>query len=190
MLRPRHLSSRVARLGALLLLAAPPSGRADTVWPPMHSSPESLLAPTDLYENARPFRWAGQRRTDSLRVAIVVHRWSGDATEDRWDSTVVWVMRGDLFGPVNPFLPGRRDPFLVRRLLPGGRLLLRCRVPLVAPPAGGDVTKARPVDTITLGAERVRLRTPSLSGWSEIILRTISRRGRRPAPGGSTGAGS
>ncbi len=182
-------SSCVAWLAALLAVFPPPPAPADTVWPPMHSSPESLRAPTNLYDNARPFRWAGQRRTDSLRVAIVLHRWSGESAADRWDSTVVWVMRGDLFGPVNPFLPGRHDPFLVKRLLPGARVVVRCRIPLVEPPAGREATGAPAVGTITLGPAPVRLRTPTAAGGSEIILRTVPGRGRahggrrtRPTP--------
>jgi hypothetical protein len=169
------MALRLAALAALALLATAPRAAAKRVWPEMHSPPESLLAPNDLYENARPFRWAGQRRTDSVRVAIVVHRWDSFAvgTADRWDSTEVWVMRGDAFGPVNPFIPGRRDPFLVRRLLPRGRLALRCQIGLIEPPPDGRLSQAPPVHDFVLGRGRLRLMTPTIDGGSEIILRTV-----------------
>jgi hypothetical protein len=161
---------------ALAALALAPRVRADRVWPEMHSSQESLLAPTNLYDNAKPFRWAAQRRTDSIRVAIVVHRWDsggGGAPSETWDSTEVWVMRGDAFGPVNPFLDGQKDPFVVKKLLPEGKIRLRCQVGLVVPRLDGDLLKTRPVGEFTLGHERFRLMTPTLDGGADLTLRTV-----------------
>lgn len=185
MLRFIGFHAHRTRLAPLLLAVTAGVALADaeSVWPPMHSSPESLRAPTNLYDNARPFRWARQRRTDSLRVAIVVHRRDGGAEPaDRWDSTVVWVMRGDAFGPVNPFLSGRRDPFVVKRVLPGGRLALRCQIPLIDARDAGDPLDAKRVTSLVLGPEPVRLEVPTPVAGNEIVLHTVPGHGRRHAP--------
>jgi hypothetical protein len=61
----------------------------------------------------------------------------------------------------------------VERVLPGGRLALRCQVDLRTPGPDGTLHGARPVGRFVLGRERTRMITPALDGGAEIEIRTV-----------------